>query len=306
MNLIELDIKEHLGKSVNAQEIASFRKSLSEALMAANRDATCLEKLTISMNFGGLNTFDNVTAESLVILAGVIDGDKIAPEGLEYRILQAQLGYLQRKPRAEQTKIHSEVAAKYLPALADKFRNETGALNPAMTLLNVISYTPYFVRFLKTPGGQGIAGLQTKRTAEDAADIEKMDVDRVGEVGQFLATILLLQGTADVDEADKRALIPKLKVWERSFRGRLASETSGRCIAILADDPGMRGAMVHVKKMLEGQLHQCGGPGCSLTSRPTGEDLLYCSRCKSAVYCSQEHQKQAWSSHKLSCFQAAF
>ncbi len=41
---------------------------------------------------------------------------------------------------------------------------------------------------------------------------------------------------------------------------------------------GMRGAMVHVKKMLEGQLHQCGGPGCSLTSRPTGEDLLYCSR----------------------------
>ena len=87
------------------------------------------------------------------------------------------------------------------------------------------------------PGGQGIAGLQTKRTAEDAADIEKMDVDRVGEVGQFLATILLLQGTADVDEADKRVLIPKLKAWERSFRGRLASETSGRCIAILADDP---------------------------------------------------------------------
>ncbi len=43
------------------------------------------------MNFGGLNTFDNVTAESLVILAGVIDGDKIAPEGLEYRILQAQV-----------------------------------------------------------------------------------------------------------------------------------------------------------------------------------------------------------------------
>ena len=41
MSLIELDIKERLGKSVNAQEIASFRKSLSEALIAANRDATC-------------------------------------------------------------------------------------------------------------------------------------------------------------------------------------------------------------------------------------------------------------------------
>ncbi len=41
MSLIELDIKERLGGSVNAQEVASFRKSLSEALMAANRDATC-------------------------------------------------------------------------------------------------------------------------------------------------------------------------------------------------------------------------------------------------------------------------
>lgn len=50
-----------------------------------------LEKLTINMNSGALNTFDNVTAESLVILAGVIDGEKIAPEGLEYRILQAQV-----------------------------------------------------------------------------------------------------------------------------------------------------------------------------------------------------------------------
>jgi hypothetical protein len=90
---------------------------------------------------------------------------------------------------------------------------------------------------LHTTEGQGLAALQTKRTAQAMNDISSMSVDEVGEIGQFLATLLILQGTADVDESDKAVLIPKLKQWRRTYSGRLASDTSERCLALLRDDP---------------------------------------------------------------------
>ena len=64
-----------------------------------------------------------------------------------------------------------------------------------------------------------------------------MTVDEVGEVGQFLSTLLVLQGVADVDELDKAALVSKLNQWKRIYSGRLASDTSERCLALLTDDP---------------------------------------------------------------------
>lgn len=64
-----------------------------------------------------------------------------------------------------------------------------------------------------------------------------MPPDSIAEIGQFLATLLLLQGIAEVDEADKATLVPKLKQWERRFQGRLASDTSERCLALITDDP---------------------------------------------------------------------
>lgn len=63
-----------------------------------------------------------------------------------------------------------------------------------------------------------------------------MTVDEVGEIGQFLATLLVLQGAADVDESDKGILIPKLNQWKRTYSGRLASDTSERCLALLNND----------------------------------------------------------------------
>lgn len=81
-----------------------------------------------------------------------------------------------------------------------------------------------------------MAALQAKRTAEAVSEIGSMSADEVGEIGQFLSTLLVLQGIADVEDSDKAILIPKLKQWERAFPGRLASNTSGRCLAILTDD----------------------------------------------------------------------
>jgi len=36
---------------------------------------------------------------------------------------------------------YSEFAAKYLPELVEKYKQNTGVLNSSMTLLNVITYT---------------------------------------------------------------------------------------------------------------------------------------------------------------------
>ena len=59
--------------------------------------------------------------------------------------------------------------------------------------------------------------------------------DRIAEVNQFLATLLLVQGIDGVDPADKDALLPKLRTWKSTpkFRGRLASEASDRVISLL-------------------------------------------------------------------------
>lgn len=252
-------------------------------------------------------TILNVTVNSLATHVGVIDdGRPDHGDVARSRLLNVQLGILQSKPRNEQTRIYHEFAAKYLPALAEKYRANSGPLNSSMKLLNVITYTPYFVRFARTPAGQGLAALQAKRTAQAVSEISNMGPDEVGEIGQFLATLLLLQGTAGVDASDKSALVPKLKQWKRTYAGRLASDTSERCLALLMDDPSMRPMMQHVKKMLEGCLQKCGGPNCERTQQTSGDELMQCARCKSAVYCGSDHQKNAWPLHKATCFAPSF
>ncbi|KAL0955721.1 hypothetical protein HGRIS_001939 [Hohenbuehelia grisea] len=181
----------------------------------------------------------------------------------------------------------------------------TGPINPPMTLLNVISYTSYFIRFLKTPEGYDITTLQAHRTAQEAEYMSMLNATEVGEAGQFLSTLLLLQGAAAVADEDRNILIPKLRQWQRSFNG-LASDVSERCLAILTDDPNMRSMMSSVKSMIERKLVQCNGPGCSLRLRSTGADLLQCARCKSVVYCGPEHQRVDWPTHKAVCFPTTY
>ena len=89
---------------------------------------------------------------------------------------------------------------------------------------------------MRTSQGKGLAALQTKRTAQ-ATDNNSMTVDEVGEICQFLSTLLILQGAADADDLDKATLVPKLNQWKRIYSGRLASDTSERCLALLTDDP---------------------------------------------------------------------
>ncbi|KAJ6598650.1 hypothetical protein B0H10DRAFT_2085252 [Mycena sp. CBHHK59/15] len=193
-----------------------------------------------------------------------------------------------------------------MPALVDIFRQRSHVLNSAATLMNSVSTAPYFTRFLRTPAGAGIAALQAKRVANSANEISNMGADDVAEICQFLSTILLLQGLADVEDGDKTVLLQHLQSWEQRFGGRLASETAGRCLALLTDDPVMRPMMEEVKQMLESKLDKCGGPGCVRRVQKDNTDLLRCGRCKTAVYCGVAHQKAAWASHKAICFTPSF
>ncbi|KAJ7026695.1 hypothetical protein C8F04DRAFT_1045389 [Mycena alexandri] len=248
----------------------------------------------------------NVTPESLVKWAGLGEDDVDRPDSARLFGLKSQLGIMQSRPLSIQMKMYSEVAAKYLPALVDIFRQRPEPISPVGMLINTISASPYFVRFLRSPAAEGIAALQAKRIANSASEITMMSVDDVGEIGQFLATLLLLQGVQDVADEDKAILLQHFPTWERKFSGRLASETAGRCLALLTADPRMRPMMQGVKDILESKLEQCGGPGCVRRVQKDGSELSQCGRCKTAVYCGVEHQKAAWATHKPTCFAPTF
>ncbi|KAJ7875730.1 hypothetical protein B0H14DRAFT_2343023, partial [Mycena olivaceomarginata] len=127
----------------------------------------------------------------------------------------------------------ARVAARYLPGLVNLFKQTPGLLNCVTTLMNVISTTPYFVRFLRSPPGDGLAAFQVKRVAGAVDEISTMSADDVAEVGQFLSSVLLLQGIQDVAEDDKAILLLHLPIWGGKYPDRLASETAHRCIALL-------------------------------------------------------------------------
>ncbi|KAJ7452172.1 hypothetical protein B0H11DRAFT_2074643 [Mycena galericulata] len=250
----------------------------------------------------------NVSAESLVKWTGVSDdGTESLPEASPNMTkLKSQLGIVQARPLPAQMQIYSEVAAKYLPGLVDVFKRTPEVVSPVSTLINTISTTPYFIRFLRSPAGAGLAALQANRVANNVDEIPTMSVDDVGETGQFLSSLLLLQGTQDVSAEDKAILVQHLPDWERKYRGRLASDTAGRCLALLNNDPSMRQMIDGVRNMLESKLDKCGGPGCVRRVQKDGSVLSQCGRCKSAVYCGVAHQKAAWAAHKATCFAAAF
>ncbi|KII95600.1 hypothetical protein PLICRDRAFT_34515 [Plicaturopsis crispa FD-325 SS-3] len=248
----------------------------------------------------------NVTAESLAGHCGVLDdGQADLPDEQKSFRLKRQLGILQRTPFPKQQKIHAELAAKHLPALVKAFRENDGALNSSASMVNVLTASAYFVRFSRMPESAGIVGLQAHRMATDP-NVSSYSVDDIGEITQFLSTLFVLMGTFEVTDDDKKALLPRLKSWSRTYRGRLASEASDRCLGILTNDATMRGMCQEVKTMLELPLVACGASGCSRRVDDNGPELLKCARCKVAVYCGAAHQKAGWQTHKATCFPSSF
>ncbi|KAF7976421.1 hypothetical protein HWV62_6835 [Athelia sp. TMB] len=252
------------------------------------------------------NALMNVTVESLAKFCGISADGEHTDDGNIVN-LKRQLGILQQQPRPAQFKIHQCVLVpnvlpaaitRYLPVLTTAYKASTGPSNAPMTMLNLISYTPYFVRFQRTPAGADLASFQAHRTASAAPEATAaMDIDTVGEIVQFLATLMLLQGTAGLglSEGEEKSLLKILKGWETQYRrsGRVAEKASGRCIALLTCKSGLPEGYDAVKDEVEKGVERLHSPP------PNGNAVA-------VRKCGKEHQKQAWSAHKSLCFKPAF
>ncbi|KAG2144328.1 hypothetical protein DEU56DRAFT_791259 [Suillus clintonianus] len=232
----------------------------------------------------------NVTADSLAEYCG-LTGDQ--QENLVF--LERQLDLLLRSP--SENAINSEFSAKYLPALADAYNAQDTAFSIPMRMLNIISYLPYFARFLLTTAKSSICKTQARRMA--AASSDPADPTYIVEMCQFLSILLALQGLDSVSEEDKQVLLPKLREWNRKYQRQQIT----RCLKQLEGDSETTFMAEGLKQHCEQSLNECGFVDCG-TSRTS--KLLQCSRCKTAVYCDRDHQKKSWPVHKTTCFPAVF
>ncbi|KAK0486316.1 hypothetical protein IW261DRAFT_1454884 [Armillaria novae-zelandiae] len=240
-------------------------------------------------------SYMNVSAESLAECCGVAaNGKDSAPD-----ILKIQLGVVQSWPQTEQKKIYH---CKTYAFPRGKFRNSDVPWDSAAVMLNVISFTPYFVRFLKTEAGQAKRMVASK----DSFNPSTQSLQIIAEVCQFMATLLVLEGTEQITADEQKSLEAMLAAWLRGMPSVFAKETCERCLSLLSSDQESRFMANSVKGMLEKALRQCGGAGCDLETKHDGSALMQCGRCKCAVYCGTEHQKQAWSMHKSTCFASSF
>lgn len=81
-----------------------------------------------------------------------------------------------------------------------------------------------------------MAPLLAARIASlDPATESTLDVDQVGELVQFLSTLMVLQGIDDIAAEDQEKLKAKCKAWMRKYRGsqRTAENGSERCYDML-------------------------------------------------------------------------
>ncbi|KAK0459188.1 uncharacterized protein EV420DRAFT_1538791 [Desarmillaria tabescens] len=249
-------------------------------------------------------SYMNVSAESLAECCGVAsNGQDAAPD-----ILKIQLGVVQSWPQIEQKRAYHELAAKYMPSLVEKFRTSDVPWGSTAVMLDVISFTPFFVRFLQTSAGQGLSAVQVQRmiASRNSFNPSTQSLHTIAEVCQFLATLLVLEGTEKITADEQKSLEEMLSGWLRSIPPVFASETCERCLTLLSADQESRFMANSVKGMLEKALRQCGGAGCDRETKDDGSALMQCGRCKCAVYCGTQHQKQAWSMHKSICFASSF
>ncbi|KDQ08254.1 hypothetical protein BOTBODRAFT_38086 [Botryobasidium botryosum FD-172 SS1] len=224
--------------------------------------------------------------------------------------IKRQLGLLQVPAMAPlQIIVHHELAAKHLPTLMRMYRDSSIPNNAAMMLINSVSHTPYFVRFLQLAENADVCVIHARRTAYATfSAVPPHDLaDTVAETCQFLSTLLVLQNTVGLAAEDKLALTRKLRAWSQQYRNKFAEEVSERALMLLGPRVGETASIVNVvRTQLEKGISHCKARNCDLTGQNNGGELLMCSKCRTVRYCGAQHQRQDWPSHKKVCFTPAF
>jgi hypothetical protein len=95
--------------------------------------------------------------------------------------------------------------------------------------------SPYYVRYMKTPAAAEVTSKFAGRIAQLTDSVAlSLPRDRVAEVGQFFATLLVLQGEDGISTDIKKAITKRFKSWSRKWQGTFAEETSDRCLITMA------------------------------------------------------------------------
>ncbi|KIJ43874.1 hypothetical protein M422DRAFT_30709 [Sphaerobolus stellatus SS14] len=250
------------------------------------------------------------TVKSLAIGLTIDDdglhlGD-IIPDDVKRQRLDVERNTLEGWSQSARHKLLCEFAARYLPRLFDAWKKNKGALNSHMCMLNylVSNGIPYFTRFIKQPVAQNMVAIQLERMATSNDYPSGYDAQDLGEIAQFLSSILMYQGADDAAPAHVKVVLPKLKTVMQRYRDGFADETAERCYDYLRGDPISQ--MMHdtIKKKINEDMNKCGVETCEATVKT--HPMKGCAKCRVARYCGPEHQKQAWKKHKTVCFPCDF
>ncbi|TRM69304.1 hypothetical protein BD626DRAFT_9634 [Schizophyllum amplum] len=200
----------------------------------------------------------------------------------------------------------TEYAAKYLAKTIFRWRRNPDVMSAPPFLLSEISSCAYFTRLLLLPDNQDLVVMQVKRTLAAAPTIHYRDPEDFDRILHFLSTLLCVQGIGGISDADKNALVLVLRTWERKYPVGLKKNIATRCVVLLTGTPTLEfDRLMTMRGVALKGVEVCAGELCT-RSAENGEPLLRCSRCKSAVYCRQEHQKAHWKKHKSLCFKVEY
>ncbi|EIW75128.1 hypothetical protein CONPUDRAFT_147299 [Coniophora puteana RWD-64-598 SS2] len=249
----------------------------------------------------------HVTPDSLAEYSGIIDvPDNNQTDEVKAMFLDRQIAILQRQQHTESEKLYCAFAAKYLPEAVAAFKAQLEAYCPPMVVINVVTTTPYFIRFSRLPGGRDLAAIMASKVAAIPLDRTDIQEDIAAAIGQFLATLLAVQGVESVSGEDREKVLKLFRKWSNKFSGSFAEETLGRCIDGFEGESIMQQMMAGMREMLSKPVEECGAPRCEKRHDPGTTNLMQCGKCKTAVYCSPQHQKLAWKKHKQLCYPTAF
>ncbi|TFK26266.1 hypothetical protein FA15DRAFT_702911 [Coprinopsis marcescibilis] len=275
-----------------------MRKTMAEYSMVYNRDYT-------EPGHEMPNLLFKVDAIRLATLGGVgdIDYDSVESEDSsmeeDYMLLKVLLHELQKEPIQHQNALYCEVAAKRLPTLVAKVKSKNKLAGSYLTLLNAISYTPYFAHYACSEAASGLAAILASRIAQLHDATDKMEVDSVDDdddeskpltaseiarAAELLATLLLVQGPEGISVKDKEAAIVVLERWRKQHLGKPAANMSERCLDLLRHpyQSMLEGGEVKGPEgvCLEDPLKRCGLASCRkfIEQKGLGALLLQCPK----------------------------
>ena len=229
-----------------------------------------------------------------------------------------QVGLLQYVRDGRQDQMIAQIASKYLTALLAYQSSDDPVLNDPSSPQYWFSTALCLLNFLTTNPDVCVRIAQNERVVRDVVEklldpsVEtKMRTvprtappgippgtfeDEFGTLLQFLSTMLLYSTQIANPHPRLDELIPKLRIWQRTYRNSRVKTISNASERLISQIQGMIPDMIAGMRQMQATSLVCGFERCGKR-----KDLTACATCKIQRYCGREHQKKDWKFHKLIC-----